>query len=96
MLASRFTYTAIVSVVLVTNGWSLLQHVGAVSPMLGLLPSTLVLNLILVPLSIWGAYKFGQMTEEEYRRKEQETAALGAAAAAARAKPARQERGVAR
>jgi predicted permease len=90
MLASRITYTAIVSVVIVMNGWSLLQHVRAVGVMPALLPSTLVLNLILVPLSVWGAYKFGQMSEEEYRRKERETAALGAAAAA-REKPARQK-----
>jgi hypothetical protein len=94
MLASRITYTAIVSTVVVMNGWSLLEHVGAVSAMPTLLPSTLVLNLILVPLSVWGPYKFGQMTEEEHRRKERETAALGAAAAV-RGKPAREEKDVA-
>ncbi len=88
MLATRFTYLTLVAFTLVLNGWSLLYHMGAVSIGSGILQSTLIFNVIIVPLCVWGAYRVGQISEEEYRVKEREAAARGAAATSASPAPA--------
>ena len=81
MLATRFTYLALVLVALIMNGWSLLTIWNVLSFGSGIVQSTLLLNLIIVPLCIWGAYRIGQLSEEKFRREEAETiAALKSAA----------------
>lgn len=70
MLATRFTYIVLVLVVIFMNGWSLLDSWKILEVEPGFLQATLFLNVVIVPLCVWGAYRIGQMSEEEYRRKE--------------------------
>lgn len=70
MLATRFAYLIYFLIVFVLNGWGLLAHLG-IAPPLGLsIAMILAFNLFSAPIAVWGAYRIGELAEEEYRRKQ--------------------------
>jgi hypothetical protein len=70
MLATRFAFLVYFLIVFVLNGGGLLAHLGVV-PSLGLnMAVILACNLFSAPVAVWGAYRIGELAEEEYRRKQ--------------------------
>lgn len=81
MLASRALFVVLTLAAWLLNGGALMQHLSIATVIDGLIPATLIVNMIAAPLLLWAAYKSGELAEEAYRdRLRGETALAGAAA----------------
>lgn len=70
MLATRVFFLVYFLIVFVMNGWGLLAQLGVV-PMIGVsMAMIFAFNLLSAPVAVWGAYRMGELAEEEYRRKQ--------------------------
>lgn len=86
MFATRMAFLMLNLVALMLNGAALMQHLGQYAIDHNLIPAVLVFDIIAFPVISWGAYKMGEMVEEQYRKdKQSERLAVAAAASEANA-----------
>ena len=100
MFPTRMAFLVFNLVALMLNGAALLQFLEQYTFDQNLIPTVLVFDIIAFPVVSWGAYKIGEMVEEQYRQDEQsERLATAAAASKANAQkisdvaPVRDDRG---
>lgn len=90
MLATRMAFLVFNLVALVLNSAALVQFLGYYTFDQNLIPAVLVFDMVAFPVVSWGAYKIGEMAEEQYRKEEQsEKLAVAAAASEANAQKLR-------
>ena len=59
----RAGYLVLVAIVVVMNGLALLQHIEMIPEISGFLAATLLANMLVVPVAIWGAFVLGEVVE---------------------------------
>ena len=86
MFATRLAFLIFNLAALMLNGAALMQYLGHYTIDRNLIPAVLVFDIIAFPIISWGAYKIGEMVEEQYRKdKQSERLAVAAAASEANA-----------
>jgi hypothetical protein len=89
MLTTRLVFLFLVATIWVTNGWPLLSFVSSGAYPEIWVAATFILNMIVAPVAIFGAYKSGEAAEQMYRRKEEEKRFAASAAGSASGRTAR-------
>ncbi|MTD95765.1 hypothetical protein GIW81_15610 [Hyphomicrobium sp. xq] len=59
----RAGYLVLIAIVIVMNGLALLQHLGMLPEISGFLAATLLANMLVIPVVIWGAFVLGEVVE---------------------------------
>ena len=84
MFPTRMAFLIFNLAALMLNGAALAQYLGQYTIDQNLIPAVLVFNIIAFPVVSWGAYKIGEIVEEQYR-KDERIEQLAVAAAASKA-----------
>lgn len=67
MRMTRAMFWAITAILWLLNGWAVLQVLGALTMSTDIVAGVLLLNMLIVPVVMWSAYRTGQLTEETFR-----------------------------
>ncbi len=69
MLMTRILYASFLLFLFVLNGSALWWLASTPQPVAGIVPAALIVNVVAWPLALVIAYRTGQFTNEEHRRR---------------------------
>ena len=64
MRSIRTAYIAVIALTWFLNGFALLEHLGLIPEIKGLIAAVLLTNMVAAPIALWGAFVFGEFVED--------------------------------